>query len=213
MKAYTHIVAPEQSNVAKTSNGDTWDAWHLKLEHLGKAGLERLKREGLVEGLTISDNSPPLSQCEACIQAKMTLRPFPQEAKNQCKQPGELTHDNIWGPARVESLQKSKYSITFTNDATRRCRPKFSKQKSESFRKMKEYITFIKQQNGVKPKVIWVDNAKELTGGEVKEWLKKEGIHLQTPAPYAHSSNRVAERFNHTLVELTRTMLIAQGLP
>ncbi len=67
--------------------------------HLGKSGLEKLKREGLVEGFTVDDNSPPLSQCEACIQAKMTLRPFPQEAKHRSENPGETTHGDIWGLA------------------------------------------------------------------------------------------------------------------
>ncbi|PBK59420.1 hypothetical protein ARMSODRAFT_922892, partial [Armillaria solidipes] len=84
--------------------------------HLGKAGLERLEKEGLVEGLTIAKDSPPLSQCDACIQAKMTLRPYPQEAQHRREEPGELAHGDIWGPACIESLQKSKYNITFTDD-------------------------------------------------------------------------------------------------
>lgn len=76
----------------------------------------------------------------------MTLRPFPQEAKNRCENPGDLTHGDIWGPARVESLQKSKYNITFTDDATRRCTPEFLKLKSEASQKIKEYVTTIETQ-------------------------------------------------------------------
>lgn len=87
------------------------------------------------------------------------------------------------------------------------------KVKSQAFDRIKEYITFIERQFGVKPKVIQVDNAKELISKEVKGWLKEKGIELQTTAPYAHSSNGVAERFNRTLIELTRAMLIARGLP
>jgi hypothetical protein len=67
--------------------------------HLGKSGMEKLVKRQLVEGLTIDKNSPPLSQCDACIQAKITTRPYPQEAQNRRDEPGELTHSDIWGPA------------------------------------------------------------------------------------------------------------------
>ncbi len=63
-----------------------------------------------------------------------------------------------------------------TDDATRRCTPEFMKLKSEAFQKIKEYVTFIETQYGFTPKTLHVDNAKELTSGEVKQWLKKKGI-------------------------------------
>lgn len=71
---------------------------------------------------------------------KMTLRPFPQEAKDRREHSGDLTHGDMWGPARVESLQKSKYSITFTDNATHRCIPDSLKLKSEGSQRIKEYL-------------------------------------------------------------------------
>lgn len=206
MRAKTN---PEKSHIARGSV-DTWDSWHLRYGHLGKKGLEQLEKEGII---SVDKDSPPLSQCEACIQAKQTHRPYPQEAKHRSQEHGEVTHCDIWGPARVASLQGSKYYIAFTDDAIRHCTPKFMKQKSEALGKMKEYITFIERQYGLVPKVIRVDNAMELVSKEVKIWLREKGIKLETTAPYAHSSNGVAERFNRTLMELTRAMLIGKGLP
>jgi hypothetical protein len=136
----------------------------------------------LVDGLTVDDDSPRLSQCEACVKAKMTTKPYPQEAQNRCEDPGELTHSDIWGPARVESLQKSKYSILFTDDATRHCKPDFLKSRDEAFQKIKDYVAWVECQYGYTPKIIRVDNAKELTSGAVKAWLKARGITLQNPA-------------------------------
>ncbi len=78
---------------------------------------------------------------------------------------------------------------------------------------MKEYITFIERQYSLIPKVIRVDNAMELVSKEVKNWMKEKVIKLEITAPYAHSSNRVAEWFNHTLMELTRAILIARDIP
>jgi transposase InsO family protein len=79
--------------------------------------------------------------------------------------------------------------------------------------KIKDYVTFIENQSGYTPKVLRVDNAKALAGNKVQQWLKQKGIQLQTPAPYAHPSVGVAERFNRTLVELGRAMLIRRNCP
>jgi hypothetical protein len=36
--------------------------------------MERLTKEGLVDGLDVDANSPALGQCEACIKGKMTTK-------------------------------------------------------------------------------------------------------------------------------------------
>jgi hypothetical protein len=36
--------------------------------------MERLTKEGLVDGLDVDVNSPALGQCEACIEGKMTTK-------------------------------------------------------------------------------------------------------------------------------------------
>ena len=48
---------------------------------------------------------------------------------------------------------------------------------------------------------------------EVIRFCKSEGITIEATAPYSPSQNGVAERFNHTLIELVRAMLISKGLP
>jgi hypothetical protein len=166
-------------HAAAEASNKTWDDWHRRMGHLAKSGLEKLARGDLVEGFIIDESSPPFSQCEACVKAKMTTKPYPQEAKDRREDPGELTHSDIWGPARVESLKKSKYAILFSDDATRHCRPEFLKSRDQAFEKIKEYIAWVERQFGYTPKVLRVDNAKELTSGVVKAWLKSRGITLQ----------------------------------
>jgi hypothetical protein len=110
--------ARENAHAAMEASNQMWDDWHRRMGHLAKSGLERLVKDNLVDGLTIDVDSPPLSQCEACVKAKMTAKPYPHEAQNRREDPGELTHSDIWGPARVKSLQKLRYAILFTDDAT-----------------------------------------------------------------------------------------------
>ena len=47
-------------------------------------------------------------------------------------EPGELTHTDVWGPARVPSLQGYRYYISFIEDATRHVTISFMKTKDET---------------------------------------------------------------------------------
>jgi hypothetical protein len=95
-------------------------------------GLETLHRKGLVTGLEVDEGSEPSKFCEACVQAKQSVRPFPKEADGQSQMPGEHTMSDVWGPARVASVGGGKYYISFTDDATRRCTTLFLKTKDEA---------------------------------------------------------------------------------
>jgi len=48
---------------------------------------------------------------------------------------------------------------------------------------------------------------------EIEKWASEKGITIETTAPYLPSQNRIAERFNRTLLELTLAMLIGKQLP
>ena len=48
---------------------------------------------------------------------------------------------------------------------------------------------------------------------ETRKWANEKGITIETMAPYSPSQNGVAERFNRTLLELARAMIISSKLP
>ncbi|KAJ8585688.1 hypothetical protein M405DRAFT_720029, partial [Rhizopogon salebrosus TDB-379] len=83
--------------------------------HIAYSGLKRLYREKLVDGMIIDENSP-MPECEACIQAKQTRDPFPRDTENHSEIQGELTHSDVWGPARTQSIGGSRYFISFIDD-------------------------------------------------------------------------------------------------
>jgi hypothetical protein len=76
-----------------------------------------------------------------------------------------------------------------------------------------EYITYIERKFDRKPKIIRVDGGGEFVNDRMRKWCAEKGIELQTTAPYSPSQNGVAERFNRTLIELTRAMLFGRNLP
>ena len=202
----------EKANIATTSKL-TWDQWHKCYGHVAISALQRLNRENMVDGMSIDHSSTPSQSCESCIEAKQAHRSFPQEAENRSQEPGERIMSDVWGPAAKESIGRWKYYISFTNDCTRYVHVLFLCDKSQAFDWIKEHVAQIKRQFGKVPKWIRFDNGKELINDKLKKLAADEGIIIEASAPYSPSQNGVAERFNRTLLEIARAMLIAGNLP
>ena len=52
-----------------------------------------------------------------------------------------------------------------------------------------------------------------MLSSQLKDWCDECGIEIQLTTPYSPSQNGIAERMNHTLVELAHTMQISADLP
>jgi transposase InsO family protein len=120
---------------------------------------------------------------------------------------------DVWGLAHVESIGKWKYYISFTDDAKRYVTPLFLRTKDQAHSQIKTYVNMIENKFGRAPKYLRFDNGKELVNKELEKFAAEKGITIETTAPYSPSQNGVAERFNRTLLELARAMLIEKNLP
>ncbi|PVF91978.1 hypothetical protein CPB86DRAFT_676642, partial [Serendipita vermifera] len=88
---------------------------HWRFGHVAISSLRKLKNQDMVSGFTVDMDSEP-TECEACIQAKISHRPFPAEASTRAEKPGELTYSDLWGPSRTMSIGGSRYFMSFTDD-------------------------------------------------------------------------------------------------
>lgn len=61
--------------------------------------------------------------------------------------------------------------------------------------------------------MLWSDNGKEYTLGEVNQFCKEAGIEHQLTAPYTPQQNGVVQRRNRFIIEMTRCMLYEKNLP
>jgi transposase InsO family protein len=191
----------------------TWDQWHQRYGHIGMTAIRQLEREGLVSGLEIDQSSIPSPTCEACIQAKQAHRPYPREAENRSQIAGQRVVSDVWGPAQTRSIGGWNYYVTFIDDAKRYNAVLFLDKKSDAPDRIKGHAAKIKQKFGKGLTYMRFDNGAELVNGEIKKFAEEEGIIIETTAPYSPSQNGIAERFNRTLLELVRAMLIARNLP
>ena len=63
------------------------------------------------------DNKQSFEFCNACQQGKLHKFHF-STSEIKTKQPLELIHTNLWGPASVMSMNGYKYYILFVDDYT-----------------------------------------------------------------------------------------------
>ena len=202
----------EKKNLQSFSMEETqnWETWHKCYGHIGYSGIQKLIDHKMVDGLTI-DISSIKPDCEICIQAKQTIKPFDGKSRRNTKA-GELTHIDLWGKYEIASIHGNQYYILFIDDATRYVTVHFLKRKDEAAKQVKEYLTYLKTQEKF-PKAIRIDRGSEFLNQNLKPWFNENGLEIQTTAPYSPSQNGVAERMNRTLVELGCAMIKGQNLP
>ena len=81
-------------------------------------------------------------------------------------------------------------------------------QKSEVATKVKEVFQRLETQTGQKLQKVRTDRGGEYLNTELDGYYKSKGVVHQTTAPYTPEQNGVAERFNRTLMERVRAMLL-----
>jgi transposase InsO family protein len=63
------------------------------------------------------------------------------------------------------------------------------------------------------PQRLWTDNGAEYTSKQFKDYCRDSKIKQEFTVPETPHQNGVAERFNRTLVEMGRCLLIQAKLP
>lgn len=195
------------ANVASCEN---LKLWHERLGHINVGTLKQMVSKGLVSGINFSDTNSFF--CEACCFGKQHKEPF----KSRCHvkmEPGERIYSDLCGPMSTPSVQGAKYFLNFKDENSGYRVGYFVKHKSDVLDCFKVYNAKIKNKFGSAVKVLHVDNGTEYCNGEFKEYLDKEGIELETTAPYSPQQNGRAERDNRTVIESARSMLYHADLP
>ena len=97
------------------------------------------------------------------------MKPYPKEAENGSKIPGERIMSDVWGPMRIESIGKWRWYISFIDDCTQNSNIKFLKAKGEAFDWIKEQVAKIERKFGKAPRWISINNGKEFINEEMKK--------------------------------------------
>lgn len=179
---------------------------------LGHPGLITVKNPSKLYDLHSTLPSPPTNfHCPTCELSK-SKHIIPKESHDNTTKPFEIVHSDLSGKFSIPSLGGKYYYISFIDDHTRFSWVKFLKTKDEASQQITNFLNFINKQYDVKIKRWRTDNGGEFINKDVHKLFKEKGIlHEKTP-PYEHDRKGVAERYNQTLTQMARALVINLGL-
>lgn len=188
------------------------DLLHRRLGHSGEAALRRLLREDMATG--ISKVQGKISPCDSCQLAKITRPPHPAvQFDHGTSHPLQLVVMDLAGPVTPASLGGASYFLGLMDVFTRHSWVYVIKRKSDAAAKIFEWKALVENQCKQRLLNLRSDNGGEFTSSDFKHQMAVLGVSLQTTPPYSPESNSIAERFNRTVQEKTRTIMLAAALP
>lgn len=195
-----------EANAAESDN--LLELWHQRLGHVSKDTIVKMAEQEMVLGLKIAAIKEGEVKCQTCDQGKQARSNFNSVDEIKTTQRGEVIHSDLQGPFAETSWGGARYCLSFVDDFTRKSWVYPIAKKSQAFSCFKEFEALLETQFGVKIKCFKTDHGGEYTSNEFAEHLKSRGILPKNQPPRTPERRGVAERFNRTLLDKVRPMLI-----
>ena len=119
----------------------SFHTWHDRLDHGNPRCIHSMARNGLVDGLKISDKIPENFECPVCAQAKQHNINYPRVKYRQSTFAGQLIHSDVAGPFPEAHQTRNRYAILFMDDYTEWIYVYFMVNKSDAPEKFEEFLT------------------------------------------------------------------------
>ncbi|GJX25690.1 retrovirus-related pol polyprotein from transposon TNT 1-94 [Tanacetum coccineum] len=111
-------------------------------------------------------------------------------------------------PISVESINRKKYILVFVDDYTRFGWVRFLRTKDETPEVIKKFIILTQRTLNATVRYLRTDNGTEFVNKTLTEFYDSVRITHNTSVPWTLQQNDVVKRWNRTLMEADRTMLI-----
>jgi transposase InsO family protein len=145
--------------------------------------------------------------CAPCRHGKMITASHSLVNIMMTEHLGQLLHMDTIDHSRVRSMGGKWYILIVVDDYSRYSWILFLVSKDEVFEHFRSLALRLNNEHPNCLKVIHSDNETEFRNASFDEFCLEHGIDKQFSAPHVPQQNGVMERKNHTLVEMTRTML------
>uniref|UniRef100_A0AAV1TTT9 Integrase catalytic domain-containing protein n=1 Tax=Peronospora matthiolae TaxID=2874970 RepID=A0AAV1TTT9_9STRA len=196
-----------QRSANVTTSGTSCADLHARMGHASVNVLRKMIATNMIKDVRVPLKSGGATTCRGCQQGKMVQKPFPSNRDKRSYDTFELLHLDICGPMEKDSLGGSKYLLLIIDEASGCMKGFCLRVKSESEDYIRKYITMVQTQFCKKVKFVRHDGAREFATNSLQLFYEDEGIEQQTTVPYAHQTNRTAERAIRTIVTIGRSML------
>ncbi|GJZ53693.1 retrovirus-related pol polyprotein from transposon TNT 1-94, partial [Tanacetum coccineum] len=103
--------------LSKASKTKSW-LWHCRLSHLNFGTINKLAKQGLVNGLpTLKYINDHL--CSACQMGRSKKESYPHKPEPSTNEKLQMLHMDLYRPMRVESINKKRYILVIVDDYSR----------------------------------------------------------------------------------------------
>nr|GEW75086.1 retrovirus-related Pol polyprotein from transposon TNT 1-94 [Tanacetum cinerariifolium]GEW85734.1 retrovirus-related Pol polyprotein from transposon TNT 1-94 [Tanacetum cinerariifolium] len=197
--------------MTKASPTQSW-LWHRRLSHLNFDTINLLSKKDIVNGL------PKLKYvkdqlCSSYKLGKAKRSAFKTKTVPSSKGWLNLLHMDLCSPMRIESINGKKYIQVIIDDYSRYTWTYFLRSKDETPEILKDFLKMIKRNLQAQVITVRTNRGIKFLNKTLHAYSKEEGIDHQTLIARTPQQNGVVKRRNRTLVEATRTMLLASKLP
>jgi transposase InsO family protein len=185
--------------------------WHARFGHLHLEALQRMARNGMVQGLPAVEPTGEL--CEACLAGKQRRTPFPQQAKFRAEEPLELVHADLCGAITPPTPAGRRYFLLLVDDHSRFMWLVLLSTKDEAAAALKRFQAEAQTEARRQLRTLRTDRGGEFTSSTLAAHFADTGVKRHLTAPYSPQQNGVVERRNQTVVGMARSMMKAKNLP
>lgn len=202
----------------KESSQEILSLWHERLAHLNPAAVVHLFTKGMAAdgeavARALAGSAPTATHCEPCVMGKHHRSPVPLQATDRATRPLYRLHVDLCGPM-TPSYKGTHYLMLIVDDFSRFTWMTHLSQKSDALSAFIGYVAAAEAEHpDCKVARLRSDNGGEFISHAFNSWLATHGIKRELTVPYSPFQNGVVERMNRTVVEGSRTLLQAAGLP
>nr|GEV99829.1 retrovirus-related Pol polyprotein from transposon TNT 1-94 [Tanacetum cinerariifolium] len=151
--------------------------------------------------------------CSACEQGKIHRKHHKFKMAFASNKPLYLLHIDLYGPMRIESINKKRYVLVVVDDYSWYTWVFFLHSKDEASEVIISFIKKTQVNLQLQVQHVRTNNGMEFKNKTLVKFFDEVGISQQFFAARTPQQNGVVERRNRTLVEAARTMLTFSNLP
>lgn len=194
---------PDFCHIART------EKWHARFAHLNYTSIRHLMKKGLIKASSVEGGHD--DSCVIFQKSKISRAPFPSRFPIATP-PLFRIHSDVMGPL-PSSVGGAHYIVSFIDDHTRLATIYIMKCKSEVLSCFDHYKRKMENVLQRRIKFLRSDRGGEYMSEDFASYLIKAGIQYERAPANTPQHNSVAERFNRTLMERLRCVLLAANLP
>ncbi|GKC22798.1 retrovirus-related pol polyprotein from transposon TNT 1-94, partial [Tanacetum coccineum] len=192
--------------LSKASKNKSW-LWHRRLNHLNFGTINDLARKDLVRGLPrLKFEKDHL--CSACQLRKSKKHTHKPKTENTNLEVLNTLHMDLCGPMRVQTINGKKYILVIVDDYSRFTWVKFLRSKDETLEVVINFLNQIHVGLNKTIRYIRTDNGTKFVNKDLTTYYERVSIFYQKTVPRTPQQNSAVKRWNRTLIEAARTMLI-----